>query len=575
MTIQSTLNTSDLPIYTTIPDDASIVLSHTVDFLKNKSNDSILMTEDMEQLIHDYDHIYTLLSKVLQQSYGDKTLIKKKNTVTKYLSDKVYISKVLAQDFLKQDKKQDKRIKWVTVDRPLLAKEFRNCIQMDLDAIFQRANDLHFSYQFDKAFKQQDVTLLQKFMTGSSYLFWSVSIGQDKIDGTWQQFIDVYQLLYGTLEVPMLQAMESLLCETDKKVTVHRFIKTLHKCNNQFPFPDTINSVNASITEVTSTHLNKKPISEEKYMNLTKTALDMVEKFSESKMREHLISIYSWYVGYDKKNKEAMRERANEWGALVKERRALISDNKQELLQAKHEQAERIDQARRAIYFFYEQFVTIWRVGDVTREILKAIDFPGKGRIRDFLNFVAPLDQANFYVVMGLDKNSPKKDYRPKVYDFMEMYLNMLVQQSKERDDYKNQQKQSCKIQPSFLSCTFDFLHNGIEDSFKVKTKIREFKDEVVHLSRAIPKNIVEGTILAVEKQQLSQFIEDSVQINFLLPDPEGSCGSTQYRLRKRFSDMFRHYRNVDKGPLHLSNKIVTKTSPLDSKHAIIWKIIK
>ncbi|KAI9272680.1 hypothetical protein BDA99DRAFT_498944 [Phascolomyces articulosus] len=439
---ESTFKTLDLPNYTSIPEDSSIVYSDIVRFLKYKTCDNFLTVEDLEQFIQELEHLQITLSKVQQQaSVDDKTWIKEENTIVKYLKVKMVNTKEFAEDFMKQDKKQEKQIKWMTIDRPLKAKEFRQYIEMDLDALLQRIVGLHFQHQLNNASKKQDITSLRKFMTDDySYFFWVTTMGQKNLDGSWQKFIDSYQVIYGKLDVLMLQSMENLLCdEADhKRVTIQRFIMALQKFNNQFPFPKSITSNNIK-TSYNSSDVNQKIIFEEKRMQLTKVALDLVEKFSEATMRDHLVTIYSWYTGYDKKNKEVLRERANEWGSLVKERRDLISENKQELIQVKHEQAELIDQARRAIYFFYEQFVTIWRVGEVTREILKDINFPGKGRIRDFLSFVAPLDQANFYIVMGMEKeNDSEKDYLPKVYKFMDMYLDMLVQESKERDEYKN-----------------------------------------------------------------------------------------------------------------------------------------
>ncbi|KAI9244572.1 hypothetical protein BDA99DRAFT_528979 [Phascolomyces articulosus] len=275
-------------------------------------------------------------------------------------------------------------------------------------------------------------------MSEECYWFWVANFGYATMESSWDQFINGYELLYGTLDPHVMKSMEQLLCQ-DNKVSVARLIIATRKHSNQFPFTKNIGSSSLSTTSVAPE--TKDQMSEEKRMQLTEMAMELVEKFSDVKMGNHLVSIYSWYRGYDKKDKKAMRERANEWAELIKERRKILGENKKELLQVKHEEAERIDQARRAVYFFYEQFVTIWRVGEVTREILKSVDFPGKGRMRDFLNYVAPLDQANFYVIIGgsKGKDDEKKDYRPKLYDFMEMYLTMLEQQSKERKEDASQ----------------------------------------------------------------------------------------------------------------------------------------
>ncbi|KAI7859138.1 hypothetical protein BDC45DRAFT_496970 [Circinella umbellata] len=420
-----------LPIYNSIPQNTCIVLSHSEKFLQTRVADSVLISDEIDQFLNDCDQILAVLSKIQFSCDQQETFLSKKcNTLTKCIINRVQITKSLASKILNQDQKQEKSsenyIKWVTIDRPLLSKQLYEYVQTDADAILQRINDLHFQYQFDEASKQQDITSLREFMTSASYLFWTTTFDRDSTEGSWEQFIYSYQTLYGVLDISMLQFMENLLCNNEHKVTIDRFILALCKYNNQFPFPkDTVQLLNQDVSKT-------KSISEEGRIQLTKIALELVEKFSEAKMRDHFVTIYTWYRGCDKKNKKQMRDRADQWGLLVKERRSFISENKRELLQEKHEDAERIDQARRAVFFFYEQFMIMWRAGDATREILEEINFPGKGRIRDFLNFVAPLDQANYYVVMRIDKDVPTKDYRPKLYDFMDTYLSMLVQKSKE-----------------------------------------------------------------------------------------------------------------------------------------------
>ena len=437
MSIQLSTGTT-LPIYQSIPQNTSIVLSHSEKFLQTIVADGIFISDEIEQFLNDCDQILALLAKVQSSGNQQETLTKKSNTLTKCIIKRVQTAKALGSEILNQDQKQEKssekNIKWITMDRPLLSKQLCEYVQTDAAAILQRINDLHFQYQLNEASKKHDIAPLREFMTTASYLLWATNLGSDTIEGSWKQFINSYQALYGSLDLSMLQFMEKLLCNNEHKVTIDRLILALRKYGNQFPFPkDIVQSIhqNASNTE--------KSVPEEKRMQLTKIALELVEKFSEAKMRDHLVTIYTWYRGCDTKNKKQMRERADEWGLLIKERRSFIDENKRELLQEKHKVAERIDQARRAIFFFYEQFMVMWRTGDATREILEEIDFPGKGRIRDFLNFVAPLDQANYYVVMGIDKDVPIKDYRPKLYDFMDTYLSMLVQKSKERDEYAKQ----------------------------------------------------------------------------------------------------------------------------------------
>ncbi|KAI8137175.1 hypothetical protein BJV82DRAFT_636422 [Fennellomyces sp. T-0311] len=242
-------------------------------------------------------------------------------------------------------------------------------------------------------------------MADEAYMFWRRFFGQVVSTGL-RQFIDAYTMLYGDLETSDRDYVERALGSKDKanrEITVFGFINFTNK--HGFPFQQNIASNGPELESL---------MSEERIMDLTRMVMELVADFSSQEMRNHLINVYTWFDGY--KSKQERRARANEWGRL---------------------EAENIDLARRALYFFYQRFMVMWRVGKVSRETLSGVDFPGKGRIKDFMNLIGPLDRANFYIVMGKE-DCEWDERKPKVYKFLDQYLK-LTEKDKEKEHQSSQ----------------------------------------------------------------------------------------------------------------------------------------
>ena len=163
-------------------------------------------------------------------------------------------------------------------------------------------------------------------------------------------------------------------------------------------------------------------MSEKRIMELTRMVMELVADFSSQEMRNHLINVYTWFDGCN--TEEEHQERANEWGRQIREARKL----KKRHLDDEYLEVDNIDLARRALSFFYQRFMIMWRVGKVSRETLSGVDFPGTGRINNFIRIVHPLDRANFCIVMDKDE-SEWEEHKPKVYKFLKYYLKKTPEQ--------------------------------------------------------------------------------------------------------------------------------------------------
>ncbi|KAI7859137.1 hypothetical protein BDC45DRAFT_496969 [Circinella umbellata] len=389
--------------------------------------------------------------KEVQKQRSQSYTLQGQDAIIWDILERINTSNEVIDDFLKkdeQDRPVGEKVLWHMGERPRQAKALREYCRTQTNFIRIRLNDLSLCLQFKDLRTAPKVKEFRDRMGEESYCFWNLYF-QDNIHASWKEFIDAYELLYGRVGYPDKAYIKRVLVSeqnhNEGKLTIYGFIG--FTSNHGFPFPK----------DIARSTINTEPeeISEEKRMKLTEMTMDLVEKFSEKEMRDHLVTIYTWFAGCQKGTKE-FNSRADEWGRTMKEKRDLMSnkrltkEEKNEKLKAHkdtYEEAEQVDLARRALYFFYERFMVMWRVGEVSRDVLKDIDFPGKGRIKDFCNYVGPLDHANYYIVMGngTDEEDKKKDYTPEIYDFMDEYLDILESQSQERQDRKKARKERKK----------------------------------------------------------------------------------------------------------------------------------
>ncbi|KAI8139935.1 hypothetical protein BJV82DRAFT_625557 [Fennellomyces sp. T-0311] len=239
-----------------------------------------------------------------------------------------------------------------------------------------------------------------------AYEFWAKKLGSS-VSVTWSEFAQAYVLLYGKGGPVKLARIEGYLFGNSNGrlniFTIYSFL-TLTR-HHGFPF--------ASSAE------QSQDVTGGDRLDLAKVVIGLMDKFASSVMQQNLLTLAHYYRGIDKTESSAIEKRADEWAVARKESRMITDENQKT---ERHLEADRVDFARRSVSFFYQQYMVLWRVGQPQSDMLSEIDFPGKGRLREFVAYCKPLDYANFHYVLNLE---PERwpTAQPDVYRFLKQLL--------------------------------------------------------------------------------------------------------------------------------------------------------
>ncbi|CAO3645946.1 unnamed protein product [Cunninghamella echinulata] len=162
------------------------------------------------------------------------------------------------------------------------------------------------------------------------------------------------------------------------------------------------------------------PPSELARIETAKLLTDLMVYFSSLEMREHLIILYTYFKDVNRKDKDAMIEKANVWAKVVLSSRG---KDKSEFTEEQKE-ADQVDLARRTISLFYQRYMVLWRTGQYARDLFNDVDFPGKARVYEVRDYVLPLDHANYHIVIKGD-STKWESKRPKVYKFLDQLVKL------------------------------------------------------------------------------------------------------------------------------------------------------
>ena len=352
-------------------------LEETADDYKNVIPEALAFEQEVK---HVYEILHPVLTedpdfnaylhKYVRNGLSDRKNHKGQQAIVKDIVRTMYMAEKKITQYLTEYSKQNKTIfqsiRWFA-KRTWTAQEYRGYFKGENEHIRHLMNDLVTTRSLEAGSGTVTVRRFEHDMTQESYQFWMKYIGKD-IVAPWNTFSGAYTLLYGDMEPTDFQYIRKILCSSGaSSITVFGFISLVRK--HSFPFEN----VGTDIPPV------EKTLSEESRMEIAKMVMKLVSEFASEEMKQHLTAMYSWYDGVDRKNPKAFQERANEWALLKKEMWHVDE------LTAEHETAEKLDSARRAISFFYQRYMVMWRIGKLSRQAFSGVDFPGKGRIRDFI----------------------------------------------------------------------------------------------------------------------------------------------------------------------------------------------
>ncbi|KAI9251807.1 hypothetical protein BDA99DRAFT_521223 [Phascolomyces articulosus] len=337
-----------------------------------------------------------------------------KNIVQHILQGQMYLEEYIEE--AKEEKPIRKNIIWFLIRTPAPKKNYRQLHVTEAEQLRSELDEL----SKDNGFLASPGALVtanqfKDDLSTEAYEFWTKSLGL-KTTANWNDFSENYTVLYGKRANSDLKYIREVVFKENSNgggtksttITIYGVITLAREYG--FPFEHEPSSSQDNIRRSSTT--------EEIRTEIAKMIMDMMVEFSSAALQEHFLAVIQWYGKVDRKSETSIQARADEWAQLLKESRRLKDEEKAEL----HRQVDRVDLARRSISFLYQRYMVIWRIGQISRETLKDVDFPGRARIRDFLRYYLPLDFANYHVIIGAE---PEEWYhrKPNVYKFLALLI--------------------------------------------------------------------------------------------------------------------------------------------------------
>ncbi|KAI8138772.1 hypothetical protein BJV82DRAFT_284340 [Fennellomyces sp. T-0311] len=351
------------------------------------------------------DQFHQDLVKYIRSSFKDKTAHQGEYAIIKNIIRSITQAETHLQEFIDQHhgkRSFKKNVKWLVVHISL-AKNYRQKFNTESQYIRSQLDLLKQSAPPADQFKDD--------LSVEAYDFWTKQIGQ-AVTADWSQFSEAYSMLYGQgANIDLKYNKEVLLKENGRPVvTIYGFITLTRE--HGFPFERTpVHTPTAHI------------MSDEARMEVAKMIMILMADFSSAEMQENFLSVIQWYEDIPRSDRKGIEK------------------------SEKHKLVDRVDFARRAISFLYQRYMVMWRVGQLSRDTLRDVDFPGKARIKEFLLFVQPLDYANYHIVIGAEAGE-WYHRKPNVYKFLE-HLIINVSKDERRRSRETRQTDVSTVIPN------------------------------------------------------------------------------------------------------------------------------
>ncbi|SAL96460.1 hypothetical protein [Absidia glauca] len=382
---------------------------------------------ELQQVLRQWKHIEPeglALIKLCQLLLEDDSHLTKLTAIdkTKDISLIFRDLTISTRNFIQRDQEgQDLwgNMLWKT-RRDLLISQYRLTWQSalfdQLDPLMKKALNRPFPFYNEIEHYKDDMMIKEKDVKNTtlggedeaSYRYYMSLFDQAKLPNMWSTFMKKYQEQFGKWDAITQECLMYLLCTDGQDMNIYSYIAV----TREYGFP-------LDMEKLPLMMLSPPPVpSEQARVETAKMIMDLVTYFSSKEMRDHLLALYTWFKGFNKRDSAAMQDRANEWANAILDSR---TKNAAEWTD-QDELADRVDLARRTISLFYQRYMVMWRMGQFARDLFTDVDFPGKARILEMKEHVLPLDIANYHVVI---RGDPAKweAKRPKVYNFMDQVV--------------------------------------------------------------------------------------------------------------------------------------------------------
>ncbi|CAO3646406.1 unnamed protein product [Cunninghamella blakesleeana] len=203
---------------------------------------------------------------------------------------------------------------------------------------------------------------------------------------------------------------------------------------------------------------SRSSMNEASRIEIAKMIKDLIKDFSSEEMNGHIVNIIKWYGSFEN---DQVRQEGKPYQQCTD----------------REKMAQDVEKARRAIVYFYQQFLVICEFGRLSRDIFEKVDFPGKSRMRSFIGDCRPLDYANYCIIIKSGEEVNAKEWiqkQPKVYSFLEEFLNQTL-------TIEEMKKDNIKKREIELDARETNLQREREEFRKEKEKLEELKEELRH----------------------------------------------------------------------------------------------
>ncbi|CAO3593804.1 unnamed protein product [Absidia cylindrospora] len=321
-------------------------------------------------------------------------------------------TKSLIVRFIHEDGRKDRSVfskaGW-KVQRVYLAYSYREHFKATAKTLQASKTEILKGLEFAEAMaKPTAYNFKEKMVNEKCFKFWKEVCGQE-IHMDWSLFTKEYQRKFDEQwSATHEERVRRLACSGEEThLSIAGYISLTKKCSFPLNYEH--------LPQLMDSHAT---VSAQTRMNVARMINELIIYYSSKKMRDLLVAIFAWYKDCDRRDKVAWQQRANEWGETIKKNRGKSAKE----LDERGKLAEQVDMARRTYSFFFQRYMVVFKIGQLSKEMFAEVDFPGKARMHEFINHVRPLDKANFLVVM----NNPEAKWeskQPKVYTFLEEFL--------------------------------------------------------------------------------------------------------------------------------------------------------
>jgi hypothetical protein len=170
--------------------------------------------------------------------------------------------------------------------------------------------------------------------------------------GAWALFVQAYQQKYQVdWDSNTLERIRRVACKDGTHMTINGYILLTKLCD--FPL---------NLERLPSLMDSHATVSAQTRMEVAKMVNELITYYSTREMRDLIVSIFTWYKGYNKRDHEAWQGRANDWAHAVLANRGKTLDE----MDDEGRLAEQVDMARRTYSFFFQRYMVIVQEKRVT-----------------------------------------------------------------------------------------------------------------------------------------------------------------------------------------------------------------